>query len=298
MQSSRARGITLMLLAVAIFSVMDLCLKVLSTELGPLQIATLRGAASLPFVLASVLWRRRLIDLRMRRLDLHLVRGMLSVLMISAFAYAVRLMSLSNVYTLFMVAPLMVTAISVPLLGERVRAGAWIAIFVGLVGTLVLLRPSTTGINLYGALAALACAACYTASYVLARVMSRTESADSLVFWVLAMMAGFSAVLGYGSWRPIPPSLWAWIAVIGVTGAVAQQFITRAFMLAPASVIAPFEYTALVWGALFDWLIWSTHPGAATLVGAALIVGSGTYVMAAGAPEAEPVAGIPSEPHP
>ena len=218
--------------------------------------------------------------------------------MISAFAYAVRLMSLSNVYTLFMVAPLMVTAISVPLLGEKVRRGAWIAILSGLAGTLVLLRPSTTGINLLGALAALLCAACYTVSYVLARVMSRTESADGLVFWVLAMMAVFSGLLGWRYWQPIPPSMWGWIGVVGVTGAIAQQCITRAFMLAPASVIAPFEYTALVWGALFDWLIWSTHPGVATILGAVLIVSSGVYVMAAGGPEAEPAAGVTAEPHP
>ena len=298
MQSSRARGVMLMLFAVAIFSVMDLCLKVLSTRLGPLQLATLRGAASLPFVLLSVVAGRRLRDLRVHRIGLHVVRGLLSVLMISAFAYAVRLMSLSNVYTLFMVAPLMVTAVSVPLLGERVRKGAWIAIFVGLAGTLVLLRPSTTGINLLGALAALVCAGCYTVSYVLARVMSKTETADSLVFWVLAMMSVFSAVLGWGSWQPIPSSLWGWIALIGVTGAVAQQCITRAFMLAPASVIAPFEYTALIWGALFDWLIWSTHPGVATVLGALLIVSSGIYVMAAGGPESEPAAGVTAEPHP
>ncbi len=298
MQSNRARGITLMLLAVGIFAVMDMCLKVLSAEFGSLQIATLRGAASLPFVLVSVIARGRLRELRMRRGGLHVLRGLLSVLMISAFAYAVRLMSLSNVYTLFMVAPLMVTAVSVPLLGERVGKGAWIAIFVGLAGTLVLLRPSTTGINLLGALAALVCAACYTISYVLARVMSRTESADSLVFWVLTMMAVFSGVLGLRYWQPIPVSMWGWIAVVGVTGAIAQQCITRAFMLAPASTIAPFEYTALVWGALFDWLIWSTHPGAPTLLGAVLIVSSGVYVMAAGGPQAEPAAGVTAEPHP
>ena len=298
MQSDRARGITLMVAAVAIFSVMDLGLKVLSTSFGTLQIATLRGAASLPFVLASVLLGRRVGGLRMRRVGLHLVRGLLSVGMICCFAYAVRRMSLSNVYTLFMVAPLMVTAVSVPLLGERVRPGAWIAIFVGLAGTMFLLRPSATGINLLGAVAALGCAACYTVSYVLARVMSRTESADSLVFWVLTMMTGFSALLGLRQWQAIPPSLWGWIAVVGITGAVAQQFITRAFMLAPASVIAPFEYTALIWGALFDWLIWSTHPGLATLLGALLIVSSGVYVMAAGGTHVEPAAGVAAESHP
>lgn len=298
MPTGRARGITLMVVAVAVFSVMDLCLKFLSAQLGPLQVATLRGAASLPFVLGTVMLQGKLGDLRVRRPGLHLLRGVLSVLMIATFAYAVRRMSLSNVYTLFMVAPLLVTAVSVPLLGERVRPGAWIAILVGLAGTVVLLHPSTSRIDTYAALATLACAGCYTISYVLARIMARTESADSLVFWVLALMALFSGALGAGSWQPIPPGLWIWVAVVGVTGAIAQQCITRAFMLAPASVIAPFEYTALVWGALFDWLLWSSPPSAATLAGAALIVSSGIYVMLYGHPASAPPAGAAPEPRP
>jgi drug/metabolite transporter (DMT)-like permease len=128
--------------------------------------------------------------------------------------------------------------------------------------------------------------------------MSRTESADSLVFWVLTMMAVFSSVLGVRDWQPIPTELWGWIGVVGITGAIAQQCITRAFMLAPASVIAPFEYTALVWGALFDWLAWSTHPSLATALGAVLIVSSGVYVMASGGPESEPASAVTAEPHP
>lgn len=298
MSSSRSRGITLMIIAIAVFSVMDLGLKMLSARLPPLEVACIRGMASLPLVLAVVIARGRLRGLRANRPLMHLFRGLLSVGMICTFSFAVSRMSLSAVYTLCMIAPLLITAVSVPLLGESVRPGTWFAILVGLAGTTVLLRPSATGIDVAASLASLACAACYTGSYVLARFMSRTESTDSLVFWVLAVMAVGSGLLGAADWRPIPSSLWPWILVTGITGAVGQQCITRAFMLAPASVIAPFEYTALVWGALFDWLFWSTHPGGATLAGAALIVGSGVYVMLAGGPAASDPAGATSGPHP
>lgn len=297
MSHNRNRGILLMIAAIAVFSVMDMCLKLLSAQLPPLEVASVRGMASLPFVLATVLVRGRLADLRMHRPALHVARGFVSMGMIGFFSFAVSKMSLSNVYTLFMVAPLMVTAVAVPLLGERVRPGAWVAIIVGLAGTTILLRPSSTGISVAGALAAIGCAGCYTISYVLARVMSRTESADSLVFWVLSLMSLFSALVSFPGWKPIPPALWIWVAVVGLTGAYAQQFITRAFMLAPASVIAPFEYTALIWGALFDWLIWSTHPGLATLAGAALIVTSGVYVMVSGQADSDAAASA-AEPHP
>ncbi len=298
MQSPRARGITLMIVAVAVFSVMDMCLKVLSTHLGPLQMATVRGSASLPFVLLVVIGRGRIRDLRMRRPALHLLRGVLSVAMITTFSYAVSVMSLSTVYTLFMIAPLLVTAISVPLLGERVRPGAWVAILVGLGGVLILLHPSTTGIHWLGALASLSCAACYTVSYVSARFLARTESSDSLVFWVLAMMACISAVLGAPFWQSVQPWMWGWIGVIGVTGAIAQQCITRAFMLAPASVIAPFEYTALVWGAIIDYLVWSTHPTLSMALGALLIVASGVYVMLYGHGDPGDLKSGELEPHP
>ena len=269
-----------------------------TATLGPLEVTTLRAVASLPFVLLSVAARGRLRDLRMRRPGPHVVRGLLAVAMITTFSYAARRMSLSGVYTLFMIAPLLVTAVSVPFLGERVRPGAWVAILVGLTGTLIVLRPSTQGLNLGGALAALGSAGCYAGSYVLARKMSRTESADSLVFWVLAMMAALSAILGIPQWQPVEPSLWRWVAVIGVTGAAGQLCITRAFLLAPASVIAPFEYTALVWGALFDWAIWSTHPTPSMLLGATLIVGCGVYVMLSNRQGGGALSRVPPEPHP
>lgn len=293
------RGITLMIVAIAVFAVMDLCIKFLSAALAPLQVATLRAAASLPFVLASCLVRGQLRALAVHRYGLHFARGLLSAFMIASFSFAVGRMSLSGVYLLYMVAPLLVTAIAVPTLGEKVRSDAWIAILVGFAGVVAMLRPGATGFALAGSLAALASACAYAVNYVLARKLARTESPDSLVFWVLALMAVISAVLGWREWRPVPPTLWPAIAVIGITGAIAQVCITRAFLSAPASVIAPFEYTALLWGGLFDWLIWGARPTPIMYLGATLIVGSGIYVMVAnaGSAQAEQIA-LESDPHP
>lgn len=299
MSSSRIRGIALMIVAVAVFAVMDLCLKIVSNQLLPLQMATLRAASSLPFVLIGVAWAGRLRGLRVHRYGLHLARGVLSVVMIATYSYAVGRMSLSGVYTVFMVAPLMVTAVSVPVFGEPVRPAAWLAILAGLAGVFVVLGPTSGALNLAGALAALASACCYTVNYVLARKLAPTESTDSLVFWVLALMALISGAAGYSEWQPVPRALWPAIIVIGLTGAVAQVCITRAFLLAPASVIAPFEYTALVWGGLLDWFVWHSRPTLPMLAGASLIVGSGVYVMIsnAGSAPAERLA-AECDPHP
>jgi drug/metabolite transporter (DMT)-like permease len=120
-----------MLLAVAFLSVLDVMLKLLAPHYTALQVCTLRGIASIPFFVAPLIARRRLGRLRIRRWDLHLVRGVLAILMMIGFTYAIRGTSLSNVYTLYMVAPLLVTALSVLALKETVTTGGWIAVTVG-----------------------------------------------------------------------------------------------------------------------------------------------------------------------
>ena len=268
-----------MLLAVAFLSVLDVMLKLLTPHYSALQVSTLRGVASLPFILAPLIVRHRLGALKIRRWRLHLIRGGLAILMMIGFTYAVRGTSLSNVYTLYMVAPLLVTALSVLALKERVNTGGWIAVLVGLMGAVCVLRPSAHGLPLLAALAALGSAACYAVNYVLARFMAATETPESMVFWFLALLAVGCGLLAAPGWQPIARADWAVILALGLSGAIGQSLIIKAFVLAPASVVAPFDYTALLWGAMFDWLVWSTHAPVATFIGAALIVASGLYIM-------------------
>jgi len=268
-----------MLLAVAFLAVLDVILKLLTTHYPALQVSTLRGLASLPFVLVPLLVRGRLGTLKIRRWELHLVRGALAILMMIGFTYAVRGTSLSNVYTLCMVAPLLVTVLSVLVLKERVTAGGWIAVAVGLLGAVCVLRPSSAGLPLAAALAALGSATCYAINYVLARFMAGTETPESMVFWFLAMLAIGCGLMAAPGWQPVARSDWALLCGLGLSGAIGQFLIVKAFVLAPASVVAPFDYTALLWGAMFDWFIWSTRAPIATFVGAVLIVASGLYIM-------------------
>src|SRR5215471_9276310 len=114
------RGIAAMLVAVAAFAAMDATLKVLAGRYPPMQVTALRGASSLPFVLLSVAVVGRWQDLVPRRLSLHLVRGVLGIVMVAGFVYAVKVLSLADAYSIFFVAPLLVTALAVPLLGEHV----------------------------------------------------------------------------------------------------------------------------------------------------------------------------------
>src|SRR5215470_1154943 len=127
-----------MIAAVAAFAAMDALLKLLSAHYPPMEVAVLRGAASLPFMLLPLALSGRWHELRPRRWYMHLLRGALSVVVLGGFIYAVRVLSLANAYAVFLSAPLIVTALSVPLLGERIDWRNWIAILIGMMGVLTM----------------------------------------------------------------------------------------------------------------------------------------------------------------
>lgn len=279
--SEHMRGIVAMLVAVACFAVMDAQLKLLAGHYGPMQVAFLRGVASLPFVLLPIVLRGRLARLKPVNVRLHLLRGVLSVLMLGSFIFAVRESSLATTYSIFMCAPLVVAALSAPMLGERVAGAQWGAIAVGLAGVLLMIAPRGGGewVSL-GALAAVVAVATYSLSVVTLRLLSRTDTTESMVFWFSVLLAVGAGLLAIPGWVPLQFEHWPLFVGIGVTGALGQHFITEAFRHAPAAVVAPFEYTALLWGVALDLVIWRVLPGAVTLGGGAIVIGAGLYLLA------------------
>ncbi len=269
----------MMIAAVGCFAVMDATMKHLTTLHGPMQVAFLRGAASLPLVLLALGLTGRLDQVRPVRWSLHLFRGLLTVTMLWLFVYAVRVLSLADAYSIYLSAPLLITALSVPLLGERVGWRHWLAIGIGLLGVLVMLRPSASGLITLGGMAAFGSAVAYAVSAIYIRILSRTDTAASMVFWTMLFIAVAAGLASIPAWEAIQSSEWAWIVALGLSGAGGQYFITQAFRLAPASVVAPFEYTALLWGIGLDWLLWNALPGSRMLAGASLVIASGLYLI-------------------
>jgi drug/metabolite transporter (DMT)-like permease len=268
-----------MLLAVASFAAMDSLLKLLSAHYPPLQVACLRGAAALPFVLVPIVARGRLGRLRPVNVRLHLLRSVLSVVMLMSFILAVRESSLATTYAIFMCAPLMVAGLSGPMLGEKVAGAQWGAIAVGLVGVLLMLKPSGGQWGTTGTLWALLAMVAYAVSVVTLRILARTDSNESMVFWFTVMLALGAGLLATPIWRSLQAAHLPLIAGVGLSGALGQYFITVAFRNAPAAVVTPFEYTALVWGVTLDVAIWSVWPSAVTLAGGAIVIGAGLYVI-------------------
>jgi drug/metabolite transporter (DMT)-like permease len=278
-RSEHTRGILAMLLAVALFAAMDAQLKLLAGHYGAMQVSFLRGATSLPFVLLPVLLRGRLARLRPVNVRLHLLRGALSVLMLGSFVFAVRESSLATTYSIFMCAPLLVAALSVPLLGERVAQAQWLAIAAGLGGVLLMVAPRGGEWVSLGALLALVAAVTYALAVVTLRLLARTDTTESMVFWFTALLSLGAGLLSIPGWVPLAASHWPLLVGIGLTGALGQHFITEAFRHAPAAVVAPFEYTALLWGVLLDLVVWHVLPGAVTLLGGGIVIGAGLYLL-------------------
>ncbi|WP_206862287.1 DMT family transporter [Lysobacter changpingensis] len=275
----QGRAMLTMLVAVAMFAMMDAGLKQLATHYPPFQVASLRGAASLPLVLVWAIATAGIAPLLRVRWSLHLLRGVLGVAMMATFVYAVARLPLSTTYSIFFVAPLLITALSVPVLGEKVGPRRWAAIVVGLVGVIILLRPTGEGMISLAAIAVLVAAVMYAVSAITVRVLARTDSTQSMMVWLMVMIAAGAGAMAWPDWVAIRrEDLWL-IAGIGVAGALGQYAITEAFRLGEASAIAPLEYTALVWGVLFDLTFWGVLPDAITWIGAAIIVVSGLYLI-------------------
>jgi drug/metabolite transporter (DMT)-like permease len=111
------------------------------------------------------------------------------------------------------------------------------------------------------------------------RLLSRTDTPESMVFWFTVLLTVGSGLLAIRGWVPVQVGHWPLLVGIGLTGALGQHFITEAFRHAPAAVVAPFEYTALLWGALLDLVIWGVLPEAVTLAGSAIVISAGLYLI-------------------
>lgn len=273
------QAIVLMLVAVALFAVMDAGLKHLAADYPVFQVAALRGLSSLPIVMVWVLLTVDPRSLLKVHWPLHLLRGVLGIGMMVGFVFGLRSLPLTTAYAIAFVAPLLVAVMAGPLLKERIGRGRWIAVSIGLAGMLVILRPTGEGVLTAAGLAVLFSAACYAAGSITVRMLAQRDSTQAMVFWFLLLLSLGAGALALPHWVPMRGADIGVIAVVGLAGSLAQIALTEAFRRGEASLIAPLDYTALVWVVILDVALWGVLPDAMTWLGAAIIVVSGLYLL-------------------
>jgi drug/metabolite transporter (DMT)-like permease len=268
-----------MIVAVGSLSLMDGCIKLLIPHYSALQVASMRGFSALPFIILWIGFSGGYAQLMRVRFPLHLVRAAIGIMMLALFAYAIRRLPLTEAYSIFFIAPLLITMLAVLILKESVDWTRWLAIAIGFCGVLIVLRPSGAHTLTIPGLAVIATAVGYAFSAIIVRVLGRTDSTQSMMFWLMILVALGAGALAIPHWRPIRSEHWPIIAGMALSGSLGQLAITEAFKLGEASFIAPFEYTALAWGVGLDWFVWRTSPAAITLLGAFVIIVSGVYLV-------------------
>src|SRR6185437_9517553 len=275
----RLIGIALMCGAVALFACLDAVAKYLNTELDSLQIAWARytSAFVLTLIVSNPITHNDL--LRTRSIKLQIIRSLLLVASTALNFLALRWLQLDEALSIIFTFPFIVAIISGPLLDEWIGWRRWSAICFGFAGVLLITRPGFGGMH-PAALITLTATTCYGFYAVITRIVSRVDSNQTSLFY--ANFIGALVML------PIIPFVWqpprSWIialmlALTGVLGSTGHFFLIAGHKLAPASTLSPFIYTQLIWVVILGYLVFDHLPNGWTLAGAAMVVGSGLYLL-------------------
>ncbi|AWB07465.1 EamA/RhaT family transporter (plasmid) [Azospirillum humicireducens] len=267
------------LAAILLFAAMDTLIKFLTAGYPVPQLMFVRSLVAFLLVGGYTLWRGGgLAAMRTRRPWGHVWRAFAGLISMGCFFYAFRELPLADVYVLSFAGPLFITALSAPLLGEPVGWRRWAAVVVGFGGVVVMAQPSA-GAPLVPVLVGLCAALFYALAALAVRGLSRTETSASIVLYLLLTTTVVSGVLTVPVWTAPTADALGLMALVGVLGAGAQVLLTQAFRRAPPAVVAPFEYTGMVWASLFGWVVFGDLPTAPVLLGAMVIIGSGLYIL-------------------
>jgi len=268
----------MMCVGVACLSVNDAIAKTLTQGYSPLQILFLRNIIALPFTMLIALRMGGAGALLSYRPMAHLLRGVLWIGATILFFTSIMHLGLAEATALIFVAPLFITAISAIFLGEHVGRRRWLAVLAGFVGVLIVIRPGTTTFQLVSLLP-VATAFVYALLMISARWVDARESVWTLLFYLTGSSALLSSFIVPFVWNPIRvEDLWLF-ASIAIFGTAGMTLMTQAFRLAPAAVVAPIDYTALLWATALGWLIWNEVPDTLTFLGAFVIISSGVFII-------------------
>lgn len=279
MGGNNVKGAVLALLSFAIFATHDVVVKFLGeAQYSPIQIIFFSVLFGFPLVTLMLMRDRTDGNLRPRHPWWTALRTVSAVITgVTAF-YAFSVLPLAQTYAILFAAPLLITLLSIPILGEKVGIRRGLAVVVGLIGVLIVLRPGAAPLNL-GHIAGIAAAIFSSLASVIVRKIGSEER--SVVLLLYPMVANF-VVLGCALpfvYKPMPIEHLGMIGIIAAFGFVAMLLIIAAYRSAEAVVVAPMQYSQMIWAAIFGYLIFGETPDRFTLIGATVIIASGIYIL-------------------
>jgi drug/metabolite transporter (DMT)-like permease len=278
LRSAPAKGVAYMLAAAATLTVMDAGIKWLTATYPVPQIGFMRYAIGVVIAVGLALRLGGLPSLRTRRLGGHALRSIFNLGTMLTFYYALERLPLADSIAIGYAAPLFMTVLSIPLLRERVGWRRWSAVLVGFVGVVVIVQPSVSGISA-GALFALAAALLYALTLVTTRQLSTTESSHAILFYYsLFVLVALAGVMPFIWVAPRLEDLWL-ILFVGIGGSFGQFFLNQAMRYGEVSMLAPLDYSGLVWAALLGFILWGDIPSVWVWTGSAIIAAAGIYIV-------------------
>jgi len=276
--SGNTKGALFALLAFAIFSTHDVVVKVLGGNYSPIQIVFFSVLLSFPWATIMLMRDATADTLLPKHPWWTALRTVAAVITgVSAF-YAFSVLPMAQVYAILFAAPLLITILAIPVLGETVRIRRWVAVLVGLIGVLVVLRPGQQPLE-PGHLAALVAALGGAVASVIVRKIGRDER--PVVLMLYPMAANFlvmGAALGF-VYKPMPVEHLGLLAIISIFGLIAGRFVIAAYSAGEAVIVAPMQYSQILWATFYGFLFFDETIDAATAIGAAIIIGSGIYIV-------------------
>jgi drug/metabolite transporter (DMT)-like permease len=271
-------GVLLMSLAAFLWVLHDAISKWLLQDYSIYQVLLLRTVFSLLPIVIVLRHEGGIVRLRGARVWVCLGRGCLAVACFVLFLAALPLMPLTDIFAIVMSAPLLISALSALVLKERVTFRRWVAILIGFSAVLVMVRPGGDVVS-PGALLVVGAVVVYSFLMILTRRLGSTESAGAMTFYSALVFLAVGLIAAPFSWIWPTPIGMLLMAATGLLAGSAQYCLTEAFRIAPPSLVAPFEYTSLLWAMLFGFLVWGDVPTALVLVSAAVVIISGIYVL-------------------
>lgn len=272
-----AIGILLMVIAVGLFSAMNTFVKLIGIGYHPFQAVFFRNVVASLLVIPFVLGSGGLGTLKTSRPLGHLLRACAGLTSNACFFAAYQRIALADGMAIAMAVPIFATLLAVPLLGEKVGWHRWAAVLIGFCGVLIALRPEG-GIQT-GSLFAVGGTVAWAFTILFVRKLSATETPYTIVFYYMITGAVVAALAMPWVWRTPTPEVLLYYLGAGVVGGLAQIAMTYALKLAPASIVSPFEYTQIGWAVLLDLTIWGVVPSVTTLIGAAIVIATGLYIL-------------------